>query len=210
MTVIAYVESNFILEIALQEAEGIEAEAILRLAEAGDIELKMPDVSLREPFSTITRRRNERQVLAGSLHQEVRRFARSTLRESIETAIQPAIASLLAVFDQQLALLDGTLTRMLRLGPLVSTDAAVYEESVRYRQAHGLRSEDALIYAAVMKDLRARAQSDTCVFLNRNAKDFASPDIAVELQSHNCRFISRFPDGLRFLRSALRGRTTIL
>jgi hypothetical protein len=203
MTVVAYAESNLLLEIALQQSEAPAAEGILSLAETGQIALKLPDFSLAEPFSTVVRRRNERQSLAHALRRELQQFSRSTAEPQLALAIQPAIKSLLAIFDQQLPLLDATMRRVLALGPLIGTDLGVYDSSLRYRQVHGLRSQDALIYASVVKDLRTRRPEEVCVFLNRNAKDFDAPSIRIELQALNCRSIASFEDGLQFLRNAI-------
>lgn len=58
---IVYVESNFILELALGQEQAPFAEAILRLAEAGKVELAIPSFAVSEPFTTIMHRRGEQR-----------------------------------------------------------------------------------------------------------------------------------------------------
>ena len=50
-----FVESNFVLEIALGQEQAAAAEAILQLAEHGTLNLRIPAFALSEPFSTVGR-----------------------------------------------------------------------------------------------------------------------------------------------------------
>lgn len=49
-----YVESNFVLEIALGQEELTAAERLLVAAEQGAIELALPVFALSEPFARVT------------------------------------------------------------------------------------------------------------------------------------------------------------
>ena len=51
-----YVESNFVLELALLQEQHASCEALLRLCEEGGIQLVIPAYSLAEPYETLTRR----------------------------------------------------------------------------------------------------------------------------------------------------------
>lgn len=60
---IAYVESNFVLELALLQASHASCEAILRLCEEGSVQLVVPAFSLAEPYETLGRRQAQRKQL---------------------------------------------------------------------------------------------------------------------------------------------------
>lgn len=49
---IVYVETNFVVEIALEQEERGEASEIIALAEKGDVELAFPILSLRNPSNS--------------------------------------------------------------------------------------------------------------------------------------------------------------
>jgi hypothetical protein len=68
---------------------------------------------------------------------------------------------------------------------------------------YDLRPQDALVYASVVSHLRSNLPSKSC-FLNRNSKDFDSPDIVAALARYNCRIIPRFDSGYDFIRSQIR------
>ena len=53
---IVYVESNFVLELALLQEEHDSCDAIIMLAETRDIELVVPAFSLAEPYEALVRR----------------------------------------------------------------------------------------------------------------------------------------------------------
>lgn len=48
-----YVETNFVLELALRQEQNESCEALLRLAEASRIGLVVPAFSLLEPYATL-------------------------------------------------------------------------------------------------------------------------------------------------------------
>jgi hypothetical protein len=55
--VIVYIESNFVLEIALEQEQSSAASSILSLAESRQIELAYSSFILSEPFASILRAR---------------------------------------------------------------------------------------------------------------------------------------------------------
>ena len=58
-----FVESNFVLELTLQQQEYESCAAILGLAKAHRLELLIPSFALFEPFTTLDRRRRDREAL---------------------------------------------------------------------------------------------------------------------------------------------------
>jgi hypothetical protein len=62
--------------------------------------------------------------------------------------------------------------------------------------------QDALVYVSVIQHLQENKPQKAC-FLNRNSKDFKTPEIDDELKSLNCRLITKFDDGYKFLQSQL-------
>ena len=56
-----YVESNFVLELVLEQEQHLACREIVRLAEAGIIELVVPAFGLLEPYMTLHRRHREQE-----------------------------------------------------------------------------------------------------------------------------------------------------
>ncbi len=78
----------------------------------------------------------------------------------------------------------------------ILTEAAIYEDP------YDLKPQDALVYASVISHLHQDQPTVAC-FLNRNSRDFDSPDIVNELSKFNCRMIPRFDHGYDFIQSQL-------
>jgi predicted nucleic acid-binding protein len=84
-----YVETNFVLELALLQEQHGSCGDLLRLCEEGRIQLVIPAYSLAEPYETLTRRHRQRKRLEG---------VRSHLLQVAE--VIPLEASLLAAATQ--------------------------------------------------------------------------------------------------------------
>ena len=111
---IAYVESNFILEIALGQEQSQFAQGLVQLAERGDIEIAFPSFALSEPFSTISQRGRARRQLYSSLTNQLNDLARSLPHQSDVTCLRPLLPALTSVGIREAALLAETVA----LGPL--------------------------------------------------------------------------------------------
>ena len=74
---IVYVETNFILELALEQEQHQAANQILELVERGKLEFAFPGFSISESLSKITRQRIERDNLHNSLVKIRRELKRS-------------------------------------------------------------------------------------------------------------------------------------
>lgn len=73
-----YVETNFILEIALLQEESEYCREILDICENGKAKLIMPAFSLGEPYDTLVRRWKSRKQLSESLASEISQLSRSS------------------------------------------------------------------------------------------------------------------------------------
>lgn len=84
---IVYVESNFVLELALVQEKSDSCENILQLAEGGAIRIATPAFSLGEPYETLVRRHRERRLLAVSVAKEIAQLRRCThYKERVKNA----------------------------------------------------------------------------------------------------------------------------
>jgi predicted nucleic acid-binding protein len=103
-----YVESNFVLEIALGQEQVDAAQAILNRAERGEITLALPASSLIEPFSTITHRSRRIRQLRGQLTVQLRELARSRPHQEEVVALDSLPLLLASVEARELERLTST------------------------------------------------------------------------------------------------------
>jgi predicted nucleic acid-binding protein len=201
--VIAYVESNFVLEIALGQEQASEAGSILALAESRDIEIAYPVIALTEPFSTVTYRHLERARLGNELARQVSLLRRSMPHSTTVSAIQPVLPLLGAVGRTETDLVTSVASRLLSAGRPIPLDADCFAQSLTYRDTYGLSPQDAIVLSAVIIDLRAQELAGPKCFVSKNWRDFDAPDIRAQLAQNNCRYIEEFSGALSFVRSQL-------
>jgi len=198
---IVYIESNFVLELSLEQEEAQPADAILVLAENGKIELAFPAFALSEPFATVMHRERERRRLCSSFSQQLQQLQRSKPHEHVVSRLEPAPKLLLEIGKKEFDLLQSTVTRVLNVGKPIETDRAGFQKALLYQDRYGLSPQDSIIYSAVIADLQRRTQEEAKCFISRNWKDFGDPDIKSELESYNCAYLEDFAAGLRFIQN---------
>jgi len=200
---IVYVESNFILEIALEQEQSSSAEAIFKLAESKKVELAFPHFALSEPFATVMHRGRDRSDLHQSLTRTLRQLQRSERHKQTILALQPLLLILKDAVNEEFGQLHSTVARLLKIGTSIELDESMLEQARSYREQFGLKPQDSIIYAAVIADLQQRPPTEIKCFVSRNWRDFDDPGIKSELASYNCRYIGSFTQSLNFIQRAL-------
>lgn len=74
---IVYIESNFLLEVALGQKDASSADAILTLAEGDKIKLVFPGFALSESFASVMHVNSERFRLRNSLEAMLKQLKQS-------------------------------------------------------------------------------------------------------------------------------------
>ena len=189
-----YVESNFVLEIALEQEQSDAAEAILRRAERSEIGLALPSFSLSEPFSTITKRSRDRAQLASQLRNQLRELGRTKSLEGDLRSLELAPTILARIEEKETDGLVQTVRRLLNVATIIQVDASVFEGAIAYRGQFELSTEDALIYATVISHLSLSQSADGHMFVNKNWRHFSIPSIAADLARLNCQYLESFDD----------------
>ena len=197
-----YVETNFVLELVFQQEQFVSCEQILQLSEAGRIKLAIPAYSLAEPHEKLSRQAKSRKEIQQVLDIELRQLARTASYTTRINSIQD-IANLLVQsnLDESQRFVHYR-DRLLKNTEVIPLTADILTEAAIYEEPYDLRSQDALVYASVISHLRHNQPTVAC-FLNRNSRDFDSPDIVNELSKFNCRMIPRFDHGYDFIQSQL-------
>jgi predicted nucleic acid-binding protein len=198
---IVYVESNFVLEIALEQEQSSSAEAILELAESNTIELAFPSFALSEPFSTIMHRNKERADLHQSLMVTLRQLQRSEPNKQTILDLQPLLIILKNAVNREFDLLHSTVARLLKNGKTVELNEPNLRQALVYQSQFDLRPQDSVIYSTLITDMQQRSHAEAKCFLSRDKEAFSTnPAIRPELASYNCRYIGNFAQGLDFIK----------
>jgi predicted nucleic acid-binding protein len=196
MTVFA--ETNFLLELAYLQEEHESCQEILALAEAGRINLAVPAFCVAEARTTHDRQVKQRTEFHTALSRQIREIARSKPYSDVPARSRELMAALVDSAESERRRLREALDRIIAAGRLVPMTADVLLRADRAEKEVDLTPQDAIVYASVVVEIDADPGTPKC-FLNRNSRDFASPDIYAELRRGNCRLLPSFRDGVAYI-----------
>jgi predicted nucleic acid-binding protein len=197
-----YVESNFVLALALLQEQHVGCEELMRLCEEGRIQLVIPAYSLAEPYETLTRRHRQRKRMKAELDDQLRQLARTMTYTHQLSGFQHLTTLLIDSADEEAKRLEEVRSRLLQVAEVIPLEASLLIAATQYQRRHGLSPQDALVYAGILLHLKQRQAPQSC-FLNRNAKDFDDPDLVEELDVYNCKLLPQFDVGYQFVLSRL-------
>jgi predicted nucleic acid-binding protein len=200
---IVYIESNFILQLALQQEEAEEASAILKLAQNRDIELAFPTFAISEPFSTIAYHAVERRRVYEMMLRQLTQLLRSALHQQIVSTLQSLLTTWVQIDEDEITSLQATVQTLLIVGRSIETTASIFERASDYQTAYDLPPQDSIIYSTIIADLQRISPDEPKCFVSTNIKDFRYPSIKSELQTYGCRYIAKFADAVQFINSVI-------
>jgi predicted nucleic acid-binding protein len=198
-----YIESNFLLEIALQQEQAAAAARLLDWAEAGRIGMALPVVSLCEPFSLLAYRARHREMLKQSLDRETRELQRESPRRELAGAMDAWAQQLIQVGRQHADALNSVVERLLRTADLLPLTPETFDRAMRLQVEHDLSIRDAMTLAMILAACEA-APSEAGCFVSRDAKDLAGA--SGQLLPPTVRFVASFEGALGYVEQHVAGR----
>lgn len=196
-----YVETNFVLELALAQEQRGSCEELLRLGEEGRVRILLPAYSLAEPYETLKRRRQSRSHVSGLLERETGELARSAFYAERVQSFKGVSSLLLDSAGEEIQHFEAVRAQLLQGTEIIPLDREILESAADLRASYGLDPQDAGILASVLVHLGREAAPQSC-FLSRD-KDFDDPNLMARLRQHRCKLLSRFDDGAGYVRSVL-------
>jgi hypothetical protein len=195
-----YVESNFVLEQALEQEQCESCERLIGMASAGSVQLVIPAYSLGEPHSTLLHRKNARSRLVGDLRPQLRELARSRRYREAAANFDKLEDVLTQSAERERKGLQRAIEQMLGAAHVIPLDARVLDVAGGIEAGYDMSAPDSIVLASVVAHLKKTTES---CFLNRNTKDFDRPDIREMLDEYGCKFFGRFDEGLRYIEARL-------
>jgi predicted nucleic acid-binding protein len=190
-----YVESNFVLEIALAQRQSVAALAILERAENGQIELILPAYSVCEPLGRITTSARKRKAAVTEFNNHLREISRSTAHSEDVSYLASIESRFAAIERREEENLFATIGRILSIStviPFTATSFARARDNIELLQ---LKPPDAIIYSMIVEDLASGRVRGPSLFISLNWKDFDTDEIRSELNGLDCDLARSFGEG---------------
>jgi predicted nucleic acid-binding protein len=198
-----YVESNFVLEQALEQEQCESCEQLIRIASTGSIRLVIPAFSLAEPHIALLRKGNERSRLSAELQKHLSELGRSRPYREAPSTFSELVAILIRSAEHERAGLERTVEEMLKTADVIPLDSGIFHQASAIQLGLDMSAQDSIVLASIVSHLSETKPAESC-FLNRNTKDFDDPNVREMLDAFGCKFFARFDDGLRYVEAHLR------
>lgn len=198
-----FVETNFVIEVALEQQEAAACEKLLELVAQQRFRLLVPAYSFVEPHETFTRRHRDREALGSRVSSELTQLARSTPLTDRVAASQDVVKLLVDSTDYETRRLEEVKQRIWALAEILPLDLAVLEGAHECQSRFDLSPQDAIVYASIRARLQADHSTGNC-FVSRNPRDFDDPELHQDLAALSCKYFSSFDKALQYVLHVLR------
>ena len=197
-----FVESNFVIEVALEQQEAPSCEALLQLAEERAIRLLLPAYSLVEPHETLTRRHLDREALRSGVAKELAQLARSTPLAERAAASQEIVKLLVDSSEYEIKRIEQVKQRLCTISEVLPLNVSVLQGAAQCQSKFDLSPQDSVVYSSIRVWLEHDHASTSC-FVSRNPGDFDDPDLRQDLATFHCKYFSSFDTALQYIRHSL-------
>lgn len=199
-----YLETNFILELALKQKEHHACEELRKLAEQSLVRLFIPAVSFAEAPIAVNNRYKKRMNVHEQVSQEINELSRMQDYTSSKETMKDLSNLLIESADQEKTNLASMWNSLISSVTLIELNQNILQEAIN--KSHlDLSFQDSFVYASVKCHLQKDSSAVSACFITRNSKDFGirNADIGRELQGLNCKLLFSFENGFSFIRHTL-------
>ena len=193
-----YVESNFVLEQALQQEQCEACDQILKLAVSRRISLLLPAFSLAEPHQALTLKDKARNRPTNELQTQIRELGRSRPYQAVPGDFTALASILIESAERERDGLQRVISELLDAAEVIPLDSPVLISAWELQAEFGMSGQDAIVLASVIHHLR-RTTSLESYFLSRNSRDFDDPDVRARLDQLGCSYFADFDKAAKYL-----------
>lgn len=199
-----FVETNYLIEIALEQQEAEFCKEFLTLARDAAIRLFLPAYSFVEPHDTLKRRHLDREALGSQLSRELSQLQRSAPLASRVVAASEEVAKLLAdSMEYERRRIEQAKQQIWAIAEILPLDVECLQSAATWQNVFDLSPQDAVVYAAIRSRLEMDHGNASC-FVSRNPADFDDRELRRDLASLNCKYFSSFRIALQYVRSVVK------
>jgi hypothetical protein len=198
-----YVESNFVLELALEQEECDSCAEIIQLASRRQVKVLIPAFSLAEPHQAIAGKAKVRSRLGEELRAHLGELGRSKPHREMPVTFGALPVALVERAQFEREGVRRAVSELIQTAEVIPLDSGILRSAAEMETEYALSGQDAIVLASVLFHLETTTPADSC-FVNRNSKDFDDPDIRERLDELNCKFFSRFASALAHISARLK------
>lgn len=193
-----YVESNFILEVVLDQEDRHLCDRLLTTASEGEVGLVVPAFCIAEPLETLGRRHKNRRQLQLDLLAELKQLRRSgTYNEELAEADDPIVTLLVRSREEDATRLENLYSQIVDSCMIAPLNGDVIRSAFKLGREFDLDPADAFVLASVLA--HAETEPAAAGFVTKNTKDFDDPELRALLEARNCELLTSFGAAVGYL-----------
>jgi hypothetical protein len=198
---ILYVETNFVMELAYEQASSSVCEDLIADFKAGRTRLVLPAFCLSEPLMTNVGHAKRKREFVDRLNIELTQLERTRRYRHLPGSVEEFRRGIIESIATEKAKLDEVLVDLSSSVEIAPLTDAVFRRAIALQGAGTLEPpQDAIVLASVLEHLAGTPAGAKC-FVTSNSRDFASPDIEDELGRLECKLLFKFEDALGYTRA---------
>jgi len=188
---IVYVESNFVLEVVLDQEQAAAASELIHLAEQNRARLAIPAFAVVEPLWTLHRMWSERDSLWDKLVADLRQVKRSAGRRAFADSLLLGIETLRTASDEQMDAYQSLVARLTAAAEIIPLNDSILRMIAAIQSRYELDRLDTVVLASILHHLATDDKvtdfSVDKVFVTRDRAAFSGDDVRKELNGLGCR-----------------------
>ncbi len=197
-----YIESNFVIERALQQEECDSCYELIELAATGRIVLVVPAFSLAEPHVAISAKEKVRSRLSNELRGQLAELGRSKWHRNVPANFGALAAVLVESAKFERDGLRDAVAALIQSAEVIALDGAILKAAAEMQLEFSMSGQDAIVLSSILSHLDLWKPGASC-FLNRNSKDFDDPGVRERLEVRGCKLFVKFSEGLRYVNTRI-------
>lgn len=186
------VETNFLLELVLEQEQVSSCETLLRAAERKTLTLHIPAFSMMEPLFKLGELDKKRRDLQRQVQEELMQAARETVDKQIIDKLRREFATVLVERNvrqqERLLTLSGRIAAIAELIPLTAQVWTLASELV---ETTDLLLPDAVVSASLLLRVEELA-GEQKLFVTRDHKGFRQDDVKALFETRECDVLFNF------------------
>lgn len=194
-----YIETNFIMELALEQSGQESCEEIIQLCKSKSFPIVLPVFCIAECYGCATRRQKERFKIAEEVVKELDRVFQSQRYEEEKSLSSNVRRLLLMSMETEKAGLHESLRKVLGISETIPLDYETIKYAKECEASMDLDPQDAIVYSSIIKHLRM-SRIPGNIMINKNRRHFGSFEITSELGGLGCKLFFDFAKARDYLR----------
>ena len=137
------------------------------------------------------------------LSRELNELSRSKPYVEMPGEFQKITITLVQSGEEEKERLDNAVSRILDTAIVIPIEREIIKAAINFQKERNLSPQDSIVYASVLSHLSTTSTEEPKVFITKNSKDFANPDIYADLELKGCKLLTKFNRGLGYIKSRL-------